>query len=57
MQGLVGNGLDAFIHARLGHADVRLSYENILQSRWYTVAVMPEIIQDLRLSVTWAFLD
>ena len=56
-QGMVGNGLDAFIHARLGNADVRLSYENILQSRWYTVAVMPEIIQDLRLSVTWAFLD
>lgn len=56
-QRIVGNGVDAFIHARLGHADVRLSYENILQSRWYTVAVMPEIIQDLRLSITWAFLD
>ncbi len=56
-QGWVGNGLDAFLHATLGNASIRLSYENILAERWYTTALNPMIIRDLRLSVTWSFLD
>lgn len=56
-QSMVGNGLDVFLTAHLGNADVRVSYENVLLSRWYTASVMPEIVQDLRLSVTWSFLD
>lgn len=56
-QGLVGNGLDLFLTAILGNASVRVSYENILGQRWYTTAIAPEIIRDLRISVSWSFFD
>ena len=56
-QGLVGNGLDVFLTAILGNASIRASYEKVFASRWYTTSVAPEIIQDIRLSVTWSFFD
>ncbi len=56
-QNLVGNGLDVFLTAILGNASIRASYENVFASRWYTTSVAPEIIQDIRLSVTWSFFD
>jgi hypothetical protein len=56
-QGWVYNGLDVFLQATLGNASVRLSYENILAARWYTTALAPVIIRDLRLSVTWSFIE
>lgn len=56
-QGWVGNGLDAYLTAALGNATIRVSYENILGQRWYTTAIAPEIIRDLRISVTWSFFD
>ena len=56
-QDIVNNGLDLFLTAILGNASIRFSYENLLASRWYIVAVAPEIISDIRLSVTWSFFD
>jgi len=56
-QAMVGNGLDVFLTANLGNASIRASYENIFASRWYTTSIAPEIIQDIRLSVTWSFFD
>jgi hypothetical protein len=56
-QGFVNNGLDLYLTAILGNASIRASYENMLAERWYTTAVAPEIIRDIRLSVTWSFFD
>ena len=56
-QGFVNNGLDVYLTAILGNASIRVSYENMLAERWYTVAVAPEIIRDIRISVTWSFFD
>lgn len=56
-QGWVGNGLDLYLTAVLGNASIRVSYENVLGQRWYTTAIAPEIIRDLRISVSWSFFD
>jgi hypothetical protein len=56
-QSWVGNGLDLYLTALLGNASVRFSWENILGEQWYTTAIAPEIISDVRLSVTWSFFD
>lgn len=51
------NGVDAFLQASLGNASVRIAYENIFAQRWYTTAIAPYIIRDIRFSVTWSFFD
>jgi len=55
--GWSANGLDAYLTAVLGNATLRISYENILAQRWYTVPIYPEITQNLRVMLHWAFLD
>lgn len=55
--GWSGNGLDAYLCAVLGNATIRVCYENILVQRWYTVPIYPEITQNIRVMLHWAFLD
>ncbi len=55
--GWSANGLDAYLSAVLGNATLRVCYENILAQRWYTVPIYPEITQNLRVMLHWAFLD
>ncbi|NQW29483.1 MAG: hypothetical protein HQ472_03105 [Ignavibacteria bacterium] len=56
-QNWASSGMDVFLLAVLGNASVKISYENILAQRWYSTAINPEIVRDLRLSVTWSFFD
>jgi hypothetical protein len=56
-QNWANSGLDGFLMAIVGNAAVKVSYENVLAQRWYTTAISPEIVRDLRLSVTWSFFD
>lgn len=51
------NGADVFMTAAVGNASIRISYENIFAQRWYTTSVAPYITRDLRISVTWSFLN
>jgi len=51
------NGIDAYLTGVLGNATIRISYENILAQRWYTVPIYPEIGQNLRVMLHWTFLD
>lgn len=57
VQGWAANGTNVFLQATLGNASVRVAYENIFAQRWYTTAVAPYIIRDIRFSVTWSFFD
>jgi hypothetical protein len=56
-QGTISNGLDAWLVANLGNANVRLSFENIFGQPFYTVAMAPFMQQNIRLSVTWSFFE
>lgn len=56
-QGTISNGLDAWLVANLGNANVRLSFENILGQPFYTVAMAPFMLQNIRLSATWSFFE
>jgi len=56
-QGTISNGLDAWLVANLGNANVRLSFENIFGQPFYTVATAPFMQQNIRLSVTWSFFE
>lgn len=51
------NGVSFFSHIVVGSASLRASFENVLGSRWYSVAYMPEIPRQFRLSVDWTFVD
>lgn len=51
------NGIDAFIVLRLGNAFVRATFYNIISQTYYYVPMYPQLDRNLRLSVTWSFLD
>ena len=51
------NGVTIFGNVVVGTASIRASFENLLGTRWYTVAYMPEIPRQFRLSVDWTFVD
>lgn len=51
------DGVSVFARINVGTASIRASFENILGTRWYTVAYMPEIPRQFRLSVDWTFVD
>lgn len=51
------NGLSLFGNVVVGTASIRASFENLLGTRWYNVAYMPEIPRQFRLSVDWTFVD
>jgi hypothetical protein len=51
------DGLGLFARANVGTASIRASFENVLGKRWYTVAYMPAIPRQFRLSVDWTFVD
>lgn len=55
--GWSGNGLDLYLVGVLGNATLRVSYENILNQRWYTVPIYPEITQNIRVMLHWTFLE
>jgi len=56
-RGWITNGLDAELVAAVGNASVRLSYENIFNQPFMTVARAPAIGGNFRLTLTWAFFD
>lgn len=56
-QPLVTNGLDLHLTALVGNASVRLAWENVIGTPWYTVSGYPEIARNVRLSVNWSFFD
>lgn len=51
------DGLALFARANVGTASIRASFENVLGKRWFTVAYMPAIERQFRLSVDWTFVD
>jgi hypothetical protein len=51
------NGIDAFIVVRLGNAFVRATFFNIISQSYYYVPLYPQLDRNLRLSVSWSFLD
>lgn len=51
------NGVAIFGNIVVGTASIRASFENVLGTRWYSVAYMPEIPRQFRLSVDWTFVD
>lgn len=51
------DGASAFVHAVIGNASLRASYENILGNQWMTVANAPELTRVFRLSIDWSFND
>ncbi|MBI3259212.1 MAG: hypothetical protein HYZ54_07045, partial [Ignavibacteriae bacterium] len=51
------NGIDAFLMLRLGNAFVRATFYNIISQTYYYVPMYPQLDRNLRLSVTWSFLD
>jgi hypothetical protein len=51
------NGLSLFARALVGTACIRASLDNVIGQRWYTVAFMPELPRQFRLSVDWTFVD
>ncbi len=51
------NGIDAFIVLRLGNAFVRATFFNIVSQTYYYVPLYPQLDRNLRLSVSWSFLD
>jgi hypothetical protein len=56
-QALTTNGVDAYVSATVGNADIRLAFENVLGVPWFSVAGYPEISRNFRLSVHWSFFD
>lgn len=51
------NGIDAFLVLRLGNAFVRATFYNIIAQTYYYVPLYPQLDRNLRLSVSWSFLD
>jgi hypothetical protein len=51
------NGLSLFARVLVGTASIRASLDNVMGTRWYTVAFMPELPRQFRLSVDWTFVD
>lgn len=51
------NGIDLFASVQVGTASIRASFENLLGNRWYSVAYLPEVPRQFRLSVDWTFVD
>jgi hypothetical protein len=51
------NGLSLFARVLVGTASIRASLDNVIGTRWYTVAFMPELPRQFRLSVDWTFVD
>jgi|GEM_PF-614640 len=50
-------GLSLFAKVIVGTASLRASFDNILGARWYTVAFMPDVPRQFRLSLDWTFVD
>lgn len=51
------SGLSLFARVLVGTASIRASLDNVVGTRWYTVAYMPELPRQFRLSVDWTFVD
>lgn len=51
------NGIDIFASAKLGDSIVKLEFINALSQGYYYVPLYPELTANLKLSVTWAFLN
>jgi hypothetical protein len=56
-QGLSGNGIDIIAGAEVGNAYIRATYQNALNQQYFYVPVYPMYSTNLRLSVSWTFLD
>ena len=51
------NGINLFANLEVGTASIRASFENILSTKWYTIAYLPALPRQLRLSIDWTFVD
>jgi outer membrane receptor protein involved in Fe transport len=51
------SGLNLFVKAKLGNAYVRLSYDNLLSNDYYYVSIYPQLVGNLRMTVSWPFYD
>lgn len=56
-QKFVTNGLDIIAGAEVGNAYIRVTYQNALNTLYYLVPLYPHYGTNLRLSLSWAFLD
>lgn len=54
---MMGNGLDAFAHARLGNAYLKVRFNNLLNQSYYYTPIYPEPGRHFQFSFSWAFLD
>jgi hypothetical protein len=54
---LMTNGINLFANARLGDADIRVSFENVLSQGYYYIPYYPELDRNFRLSFSWSFLN
>jgi hypothetical protein len=48
---------NAYIHARIGSAFIRLAMRNILDAEFYTLYRYPRWAREINLTVTWALID
>lgn len=55
--GVQSNGLDFFARAILGDAVVKLTFENLLNTRYYYTPFYPQLGRNFRLTVDWSFFD
>ncbi|MFP4542794.1 MAG: putative porin [Candidatus Kapaibacterium sp.] len=49
------DGGNAFLKLKLGNADVRITYENLLQSNFYYMPYYPTMAGNFKISLSWAF--
>lgn len=51
------NGIDLLAGAKLGNAFIKVTFQNILGTRYTTLSTFPQNDRNLRLSVAWSFFD
>lgn len=49
--------LTPYVYLKISNASVRASFENILNSNYYNIAVYPGLRRNFRLSFNWTFLE
>lgn len=51
------NGFNIFAHGKFGQTYVKLSFNNLLNTGYYTTAYYPDLGRYFKLDVSWAFTD
>jgi len=49
--------LTPYLYLRISNASVRASFENVLNSNYYNIAIYPGLRRNFRLSFNWTFLE